>query len=197
MPVGIDISPGLLGVARQRLPNADLRESDMEELPFRGEAFDAVLGISAFQFTGDPLRALREAARVLRPGGRLVASLFAAPERSQLTVVQEAVSALIPLEAAADHAPYALSAPGGLEAALGQAGLRVVGDGEVLCAWRYASMDDAVAGNLSSAGGVRAKEAAGEAAVREVLREALAQFEDPGTGVVTMDNIFRWVAASR
>ena len=52
----------------------------MESLPFGDAAFDAVTGVNAFQFAGDPRRALSEAARVLRPGGRLVASLFAAPE---------------------------------------------------------------------------------------------------------------------
>ncbi len=197
VPAGIDISPGLLGVARERLPDADLRDGDMESLPFQGDAFDAVLGVSVFQYAGDPLRALREAARVLRPNGRLVASLFGVPERSQLTTVIKAMSALIPPEGEADHAPYALSAPGGLEAALAEAGLHVVGDGEVLCSWRYASMDDAVAGILCSAGGARAKEAAGEAVVREVLRDALAQFEDPGSAIVTLDNTFRWVAACR
>jgi len=195
MPSGIDISPGLLGVARERLPQADLREGDMEELPFADAAFDAVIGINAFQFAGDPPRALAQAARVLRPGGRLVASLFAAPERSQGTVVHEAMSTLIPPEQEGDHAPYALSAPGNLEAAMGDAGLTIADQGEVGCAWRYASMEDAVRGLLCSAGGARAVEAAGEPAVREVLERALAQFEDGG--VVTMHNTFRWVAACR
>jgi SAM-dependent methyltransferase len=195
VPAGIDISPGLLGVARERLPEADLREGDMEDLPFGDESFDAAIGINAFQFAGDPLRALREAARVLRPGGRLVASLFAAPERSQGTVVHEAMSTLIPPEQGTDHAPYALSAPGNLEAAMSDAGLTVVDQGEVVCAWRYASMDDAVRGLLCSAGGARAVEAAGEPAVRTVLEDALAQFEQAGE--VTMLNTFRWVAACR
>ena len=195
MPSGIDISPGLLGVARERLPQADLREGDMEELPFADAAFDAVIGINAFQFAGDPPRALAQAARVLRPGGRLVASLFAAPERSQGTVVHEAMSTLIPPEQEGDHAPYALSAPGNLEAAMGDAGLTIADQGEVGCAWRYASMEDAVRGLLCSAGGARAVEAAGEPAVRDVLERALAQFEDGG--VVTMHNTFRWVAACR
>jgi SAM-dependent methyltransferase len=194
-PSGIDISPGLLGVARERLPQADLREGDMEELPFADASFDAVIGINAFQFAGDARRALGEAARVLRPGGRLVASLFAAPERSQGTVVHEAMSTLIPPERESDHAPYALSAPGNLEAAMSDAGLTVVDQGEVQCAWRYASMEDAVRGLLCSAGGARAVEAAGEPAVRGVLERALAQFEDGG--VVTMLNTFRWVAACR
>jgi SAM-dependent methyltransferase len=195
-PSGIDISPGLLGVARERLPGADLRDGDMETLPFADAAFDAVLGVNAFQFAGDPERALREAARVVRRGGRVVASLFAAPERSQGTVVHEAMSALVPPESAGDHAPYALSAPGNLEAALAAAGLTVAGHGEVVCEWRYATMDDAVRGLLCSAGGARAVEAAGEDAVRAVLVDAMRRFEDPG-GEVTMVNTFRWVAARR
>ena len=70
----------------------------MESLPFGDAAFDAVTGVNAFQFAGDPRRALHEAARVTRPGGRVVASLFAAPERSEGTVAHEAMTALIPPE---------------------------------------------------------------------------------------------------
>ena len=197
MPSGLDISPGLLGIARERLPGAELREGDMESLPFGDATFDVVTGVNAFQFAGNPRRALREAARVARPGGRVVASLFAAPERSQGTVVHEAMSALIPPEQADDHAPYALSAPGNLEAALADAGLRVVDNGEVVCCWRYASMDDAVRGLLCSAGGARATQAAGEHAVRDVLQRTLAQFQYPQTKIVTLRNTFRWVTACR
>ena len=196
LPSGLDISPGLLGIARDRLPHADLREADMESLPFDAAAFDAVTGVNAFQFAGDPRRALREAARVTRAGGRVVASLFAAPERSQGTVAHEAMSALIPPGHAADHAPYALSAPGNLESALADAGLHPAGRGEVVCHWRYADRDEAVRVLLCSAGGARAAEAAGEQAVRDVLQEALTQFLDPETGAVTLRNTFRWVAAT-
>ena len=194
---GVDISPGLLAIARDRLPRADLREADMESLPFGDAAFDAVTGVNAFQFAGDPRRALREAARVTRPGGRVVASLFAAPERSQGTLAHEAMTALIPPERAADHAPYALSAPGNLEASLVSAGLTLDASGEVVCSWRYASMDEAIRALLCSAGGARAAEAAGPNAVRSALRPALAQFQNPQTGTVTLDNTFRWVAAHR
>ena len=89
----------------------------MEYLPFGDATFDAVTGINAFQFAGNPQRALREAARVTRPGGRMVASLFAAPEHSQGTVVHEAISALIPPGQAADQ-PYSCR-PGHIEGGLG------------------------------------------------------------------------------
>jgi SAM-dependent methyltransferase len=194
---GLDVSPGLLGVARGRLPATDLRDGDMESLPFADAAFDAVIGVNAFQFAGDPRRALREAARVTRPAGRVVASLFAAPGRSQGTAAHEAMSSLIPPDRSADHAPYALSAPGNLESALADAGLPVAQAGEVVCDWRYASMDEAVRALLCSAGGARAAEAAGADAVNDVLIPVLTRFQDPATGVVTMKNTFRWVAATR
>jgi SAM-dependent methyltransferase len=194
---GLDVSPGLLQIARDRLPDADLRAGDMEYLPFGDATFDAVTGVNTFQFAGNPQKALHEAARVTRPGGRVVASLFAAPERSQGTVVHEAMNALIPPDQAADHAPYSLSAPGHLEAALADAGLSITGHGEAVCHWRYASMDDGVKALLCSAGGARAIEAVGQDAVRDVLRRVLGPFQDPQTGVVTLANTFRWVAARR
>jgi SAM-dependent methyltransferase len=195
IPAGLDVSPGLLGIARERLPDADLRDGDMESLPFGDAAFDAVTGVNAFQFAGDPHRALREAARVLRPGGRLVASLFAAPERSEGTVAHEAMTALIPAERARDHAPYALSAPGNLEESLVSASLTLDAAGEVVCTWRYASMDEAIRALLCSAGGARAAEAAGPDAVRDALRPALARFQEPATGTIALVNTFRWVEA--
>jgi hypothetical protein len=73
----------------------------------------------------------------------------------------------------------------------------VIGEGDVVCAWRYATMDDAVRGLLCSAGGARAARDAGTDVVRDVLTGAMAPFEDPATGVVSMDNTFRWVAARR
>jgi SAM-dependent methyltransferase len=197
VPSGLDVTPELLAIARERLPGADLAEGDMEALPFADATFDAVLGVNAFQFAGDPVRALAEAARVVRPGGIVAASLFAAPERSQSTVVHEALSALVPPAREEEHAPYALSGPNGLEDALARAGLEVVASGEVGCAWRYASMAEAVRGLLCSAGGARAVHAAGEGPVRETLARAMERFEDPATGVVNMDNTFRWVAARR
>ena len=122
--------------------------------------------------------------------------VVAAPERSQGTVAHEAMTALIPPERAGDHAPYALSAPGNLEASLVSAGLTLDGGGEVICHW-YADLDEAVRALLCSAGGARATEAAGPQAVREALRPALARFQDPETGAITLRNTFRWVAARR
>jgi len=193
---GIDVSPGLLGVARERLPMADLREAEMEALPFEDDCFDAVIGVNAFQFAADPVHAFREAARVVRPGGAVAASLFAAAELCESTVVHEAMAALSPPARAADHAPYALSAAGNLEAAMGAAGLAPTGSGTVECRWDYADLSDAVAGLLCSAGGARAVRDAGADRVRATLVRALEPFQRPD-GRVVMRNTFRWVSAQR
>jgi SAM-dependent methyltransferase len=71
--VGVDVSAGLLEVARRRLAGATLLHGDLEALPCRDAAFDVAVSCgSTFSFLGDPARALREVARVLRPGGRVL-----------------------------------------------------------------------------------------------------------------------------
>ena len=46
--------------------------SDAQSLPFRNESFDNIIGVDLFHHIGRPVRLLREARRVLKPGGRLV-----------------------------------------------------------------------------------------------------------------------------
>ncbi|MBX5495178.1 MAG: class I SAM-dependent methyltransferase, partial [Bryobacteraceae bacterium] len=67
---GIDASPGLIGIAQERLPAADLREGDLESLPFPEASFDAVTAVNSIFYTADMAKAMRELARVVRPGGR-------------------------------------------------------------------------------------------------------------------------------
>jgi SAM-dependent methyltransferase len=191
---GVDVAPGLLGIAAKRVPEADLRVLDLQTLPFSDDTFDAVTGVNAFQFAADPVAAIAEAGRVLVSGGRLAIGMFAEPERAQSTAVHIAMSALSPHARSSDHAPYALSAPGNLEAALAAAGLTIAGMGEVECAWSYAEVSHALRGLMGSAGGTRAIEDAGADAVRDAIEDALVPFTDPMTGAVLMRNTFRWIA---
>ncbi len=70
---GVDPVPEMLGIARQRLsPAIDLREGWAERLPFAAERFDVVVSCNMFHYIREPLAALTEMKRVLRPGGRLV-----------------------------------------------------------------------------------------------------------------------------
>lgn len=197
--VGIDVAEPLLAIAADRVGPEGVRVAESEDLPFDDASFDAVVGVNAFQFAADPSRALGEAARVLAPGGRVVASLFAEPERSQATAVHEAMSALVDAAqppSTPTHAPYLLSAPGNLEKVLAGAGLVVVGAGETECVWAYPDADAAARGILSSAGGARASSIVGRDAVADTVRAAVVPFTGP-TGEVRMRTTFRWVSATK
>jgi ArsR family transcriptional regulator len=75
--VGVDLSREMLAVARAHLERAGLRhchvrQADMYQLPFPSASFDAVLVHQVLHYAETPGDAVAEAARVLRPGGRLL-----------------------------------------------------------------------------------------------------------------------------
>ncbi len=71
----LDRSDRVLDAAKKRLaryPNVEFALGDMHELPFPRGAFDQVLLFNSLQYSDYPERAVKEAARVLAPGGTLV-----------------------------------------------------------------------------------------------------------------------------
>ena len=80
--VGIDLSREMLALARANLEragrhNCQVRHGDMYKLPVPSGSFDAVAIHQVLHYADDPAAAIAEAARVLRPGGRLVIVDFA------------------------------------------------------------------------------------------------------------------------
>jgi ArsR family transcriptional regulator len=83
--VGVDASADMLAVARANLDKAGLantqvRLGDIHHLPFARDSFDVVTIHQVLHYLADPERAVAEAARVLRPGGRLLIVDFAPHE---------------------------------------------------------------------------------------------------------------------
>jgi SAM-dependent methyltransferase len=78
--VGVDAAPRLLEVAGRRAHGQglelDLREGDLLALPIDDGAADVVLSVFGVIFAEDPRQAMREVARVLRPGGRALLSAW-------------------------------------------------------------------------------------------------------------------------
>src|SRR5262249_24799394 len=71
VPVGIDFSSEMIDEARARYPNLDFRTGDAEQLQLGESQFDAVVLNFGMLHLARPERALEEAFRVLRPGGRV------------------------------------------------------------------------------------------------------------------------------
>jgi len=73
--VGLDLSMGMLKRAKEKVgARAGLIHADVENLPLRDECFTVAFVITVLHGLPSPLKGLAEAARVLKRGGRLVAT---------------------------------------------------------------------------------------------------------------------------
>ncbi len=79
---GIDISPAMVETARGKQLNAQFEVGDAEELPFPDTSFDRVITNFGHLHLPEPDRAIAEAARVLKPGGRYAFTVWCGPDRS-------------------------------------------------------------------------------------------------------------------
>ena len=71
----VDISATVITAARKRLAsltNVDFCEADMHQLPLKSQAYDHVFLMHALSYTREPQKAIKEAARLLKPGGYFV-----------------------------------------------------------------------------------------------------------------------------
>lgn len=77
---GLDFSPAMLELACRAVPDAHFVEGDAMALPFEDAAFDTVTIGFGMPHIPEPPKALREARRVLRRGGRIAFSVWCGPE---------------------------------------------------------------------------------------------------------------------
>ena len=82
--VGIDISSKAISLAKKKYPNFDFRVGDLEKLPFENNSFDLVYSAFVFEHLDNPEKVMKEAIRVLTPGGKFVviAPNYGAPNRA-------------------------------------------------------------------------------------------------------------------
>lgn len=80
--VGLDLSESMLTVARGICPDVDFRQGNAMSLPFDDESFDVVIASFVLMFVPDPVKAVSEMWRVLRPGGRLVITVWEALDQN-------------------------------------------------------------------------------------------------------------------
>jgi SAM-dependent methyltransferase len=189
VPSGLDASEALLGIARERVPEADLRVGDMERLPYDDDTFDVVTGFNVFFFAADLVAALREAGRVAKPGGPVVIGVWGPPERCDLEAMKRVARRYAPPPPPDAPPPPRLWEPGVLESLATEAGLVPEITFDLGYAFEYP--DEETLGRLLTAP-MGLAELAGperEPAVRREIVDALAPYRAPD-GSYRLENEF-------
>jgi SAM-dependent methyltransferase len=124
----VDISPDMLALTRRRIVesgrrNVDLREGRAEQLPVDDGSFDVLLASLSLMYAIDRAAAAREIRRVLRLGGRVVASVWAAAERCDIVLFQQTAGKFAPPPPVPGVGPGALANPDPFLAQLADVGI--------------------------------------------------------------------------
>jgi ubiquinone/menaquinone biosynthesis C-methylase UbiE len=188
--VGVDVSVGMLGVARAARPSLRLLAAEAIDLPFRDGTFDALTASFVLHHFTRYETALFDMLRVLRPGGRMAATAWGVAEDELERIWREQVEALVGVRMLQDvrrqTAPWwdRFADPVALKGTLYDAGLRRIEIVEREYRFRY-TIDEYVAGIATRASGRFIRDMLGEDAFRRFLDRARAayaeRFVDPLT----------------
>src|SRR5215831_7141250 len=99
VPIGLDFSAEMIAIAKEKFPQLEFHQGDAQKLPFPGANFDRVVANFALLHLAEPERAMTEAARVLKSGGRFGFTTWAKiAENPFVRLVDDAIQANANLE---------------------------------------------------------------------------------------------------
>jgi SAM-dependent methyltransferase len=183
---GIDCSESMLAVAGETAPRATLAHGDLEALPYPDKSFQAITACNSVHFAANPLKALRELARVARPGARIaITSMGTRDDLHIRRVVFEPAFAVN--DGPPPSNPLIFSDPGSLERLIADAGLTIATTIKVLSEWTFADFDEAWAA-WRCIGPVNAiVNRIGEEPVRAAVKESADRLAREGSAYVLHD----------
>ncbi|MBK7561244.1 MAG: class I SAM-dependent methyltransferase [Chitinophagaceae bacterium] len=193
---GIDLSPELLAIARQRNPLAALFNHDMEQLPFEEKSFDLVTGFNSLQYADDIASVLTEIKRVMKDAGRLVIGIWGSAAECEALKVLASIASLLPEPPGGSPGPLALSAEKKVENLIAGAGMKIVEKGVAECHWNFSSLDEALRGILSAGPSAEAIRYAGLEPVKKKLVSTLESFKIYEE-IYVLENVFHYFIAGK
>lgn len=194
VPHGIDASEALIAFARARLPNADLRVGEMEDLTWGDDSFDLVTGFNSFFFADDMVVAPREAGRVAKPGAPVVIQVWGPHERCDLEAMKQVARPFLPPRPPDAPTDPDLFEPGALQALATRAGLTPESEFDASWAFEYPDAETlgrallAVAGLATLAGPDR------EHDLKNAIVDGLASYRRPD-GSYRLANEYHYLVA--
>jgi SAM-dependent methyltransferase len=187
---GLDAAERLLDIARARTPDGDFRQGDMFALPFPDGSFDVATSFNGIWAGCED--ALREAVRVLRPGGMFGMTFWGSPKRLGLMPYFMTIAALSPQ----DHVEATLGQadtgrPGVAEAMFAAAGIEAVERGTSTVLNEWPDVETAVRALAAAGPCIPAIEAVGYERFTADLRTALEPLVDRNG--IRVASEFGWV----
>ncbi|HUG15073.1 MAG TPA: class I SAM-dependent methyltransferase [Thermomicrobiales bacterium] len=193
---GLDATLEALDIARARVPEGAFHVGDMEQLPFDTASFEVVTGFNAFQFAANPVQALTEARRVVRPNGRVVIVVWGRPERNEAFLArQRVINAFLPPPPPGAPGPLALSSEGVLAALVREAGLTALVQDTFVFQHVYADEEEAIRQSTAGGPAVRAMQIAGAEPVRRAIARTLTPYRQLD-GTYRVEHEFTYLIAT-
>jgi SAM-dependent methyltransferase len=189
---GIDDAEGMIALARERAPEAELRVGTLERLPWPDESFDLVTAFNALQFAPDFVDALREAARVTRRGGAVAVCNWGSLGKHEMIDAEQPLRALVRHPPEAARARMEFGDPAVLDELVRRAGLEPRRQGSVDIPYEVPDEETLVQAFMFDAMGLGIP----EDRARPAIAEGAAAFRRPD-GSYRLDNEFIWVVAGR
>lgn len=180
---GVDFSAAMVALARQHHPSIEFQVGDAEALPLPDDSFDAVVMNFGLLHLARPQRALEEAHRVLRSGGRVGFTVWAGPDQAvAFGIILHVIDAYGRLDVPLPPGPpfFQFSDPHECRRALSAVGFAAPSVVQLPLVWRLGSPEalfDAMwGGTVRTAGLLRAQSPEALTRIREAVIAAAMDY---------------------